>query len=118
MVLTGFWSKQKTLLLVAIILLGTTAFALVGGSISGTIKDSTGGVIPGAKVTVINTALRTEFTTITNEKGYFSFLNLAVGRYDLSVELTGFKPQKRAGLGIDVDTALEVNMNLEVGDIS
>src|SRR5712692_10490401 len=78
----------------AILLAAVAAWAAVGGSISGTVKDSTGGVIPGAMVTVTNVALRTEFKTMTDGRGYFSFPNLAVGRYDLTIEMGGFKPQK------------------------
>src|SRR6516165_4605170 len=100
------------------IFLATTAFAPVGGSISGTVKDTTGGVIPGAMVTVTNSSIRTEFKTITDAKGYFSFPNLAVGTWDLSIELTGFKPQKKAGLVIDVNTALEVNATLDVESVT
>src|SRR5215467_13081825 len=101
-----------------IVLLATSILAAVGGSITGTIKDSTGGVIPGAMITVTNTAVRTEFKTVTDARGYFSFPNLAVGTYDLSIELAGFKPQKKNGLVIDVNTALEVNATLEVSAVT
>src|SRR6516164_2901327 len=118
MVLKGFMSKRKALPLLALMFLATTAFALVGGSISGTIKDTTGGVIPGAMVTVTNSAIRTEFKTVTDSKGYFSFPNLAVGTWDLSIESTGFKPQKKSGLVIDVNTALEVNATLDIENVT
>src|SRR5262249_52220159 len=101
-----------------VVLLATFMFAAVGGSISGTIKDSTGGVIPGAMVTVTNSSIRTEFKTITDARGYFSFPNLAVCTWNLSIEPTGFKPQKKSGLIIDVNTALEVNATLEVESVS
>src|SRR6267143_4880039 len=80
--------------------LALTAWAAVGGSISGTVKDLTGGVIPGAMVTVTNVSLRTEFKTMTDARGYFSFPNLAVGRYDLMVAMGGFKPQRKNGFVI------------------
>src|SRR5215831_13449709 len=109
-----FRAAKASLLGFIIIFLATAAFAAVGGSISGTIKDSTGGVIPGAMVTITNSSIRTEFKTMTDARGYFSFPNLAVGTWDLSLEATGFKPQKKAGLVIDVNTALEVNATLDV----
>lgn len=108
----------RCLMLAIITALAVTSWAAVGGSISGTVKDSTGGVIPGAMVTVTNTALRSEFKTTTDARGYFSFPNLAVGRYDLTIEASGFKLQRKNGLVIDVNTALEVNASLEVGDIT
>jgi hypothetical protein len=102
----------------AVLCFALTAWSAVGGSISGTVKDVTGGVIPGAMVTATNVALRTEFKTMTDARGFFSFPNLAVGRYDLTIELSGFKPQKKNGLVIDVGTALELSTALEVGDIT
>src|SRR5215467_10603933 len=101
-----------------IVLLATSILAAVGGSISGTVKDTTGGVIPGAMVTVTNSSIRTEFKTMTDARGYFSFPNLAVGTWDLSIESTGFKPEKKRGLVIDVNTALEVNATLDVQSVS
>src|SRR5215831_8128411 len=89
-----------TLLLATIFLFPTAVNAAVGGSISGTIKDATGGVVPGAMIAVTNSSLRTEFRTTTDARGYFSFPNLAVGAYDLSIEASGFKSQKRTGLVI------------------
>src|SRR5215471_196530 len=113
-----FRAAKASLLGCIIIFLATAAFGAVGGSISGTIKDSTGGVIPGAMVTVTNSSIRTEFKTMTDARGSFSFPNLAVGSWDLSIETTGFKPEKKRGLVIDVNTALEVNATLEVQNVT
>jgi hypothetical protein len=114
----SFCKRLPLLLLLALLFSTGTILAAVGGSISGTIKDSTAAVIPGAMVTVTNVALRTEFKTTTDAKGYFSFPNLAVGRYDLVIELPGFKSQKKTGLVIDVNTALEVSAALELADVT
>ena len=101
-----------------ILVLSSVASAWVGGSISGTVKDSSGGVIPGATVTVTNTALGTEFKVVTDARGYYSFPNLAVGKYELNVDASGFKPQKKTGLVLDVDGAIEVTTSLEVRDVT
>src|SRR4051812_865546 len=76
------------------------ASAQAGGSIAGTIKDSTGGVIPGATVTLTNTAIGTAFMAITDAQGVYSFPNVPVGRYDLAINLDGFKPVRRPGLAV------------------
>ena len=60
--------------------------------------------MPGATVTLMNTALGTMFTTITDGQGLYSFPKLPVGRYDLTSDLDGFKPQKRAGIAVDADS--------------
>ena len=53
---------------------------------------------------------------LTDAQGHYSFPNLPVGRYDLTVTLDGFKPQKRTGLAVDADSALQIDLTLEVGE--
>src|SRR5262244_2954485 len=65
----------------------TPARAQVGGSISGTIKDPSGGVIPGVTVTATNTTLGTMFNTITDGQGLYSFPKLPVARYELTMQI-------------------------------
>jgi hypothetical protein len=96
--------------------LSAVADAQVGGSLSGTIKDSTGGVIPGATVSATNTAIGTELNSVTDAQGHYSFPNVPVGRYDLTVTLEGFKPLKRSGLAVDADSRLQIDATLEVGE--
>ncbi len=94
----------------------TFASAQVGGSVSGTIKDPSGAVVPGVSVTATNTVLGTEFNTVTDGQGYYSFPKLPVGRYDLTMLLDGFKPQKRTAIQIDADAAIQINATLELGE--
>jgi hypothetical protein len=75
------------------------AHAQVGGSLSGTIKDSTGGVIPGATVSIANSAIGTALNSVTDTQGHYSFPDIPVGRYDLTVTLEGFKPQAKLSAG-------------------
>jgi carboxypeptidase family protein len=56
-------------------------------SISGTVKDQQGGVMPGVTVTVTNTQTQQLQTTITNGTGFYTFPNLLPGRYDIAAEL-------------------------------
>ncbi len=90
--------------------------AQVAGSISGTVKDASGGVMPGASVTATNTALGTQTSTTTDARGLYALPKLSVGRYDLLVQIDGFKAHRRAGLSVDADGALQVNVVLEVGE--
>src|SRR5262245_3288864 len=104
-----FRSVSLFLVPAIIVLLVTTAFGAVGGSISGTVKDQTGGVIPGVMLTLTNMALGTQFKTTTDAQGLFTFPSLPVGRYDLTIEAVGFTAQKKPGLVVDADSALQVN---------
>ncbi len=91
------------------------ASAQVGGSLSGVVKDTTGGVLPGVAVTATNTALGTMFSTVTDAQGLYSFPKLPVGRYDVTLQLDGFQTQKRTGIQVDADSAIQINVTLEVG---
>jgi hypothetical protein len=109
-----------SLFYVALILIyiAEPAAAQVGGSLSGTVKDPSGGVVPGVSVTATNTVLNTMFNTVTDGQGLYSFPKLAVGKYDLTLQIEGFKPQKRTGIQVDADSALQINATLELGEQS
>src|SRR5690242_5714368 len=109
--------RRRVILLFITTIVGTSALASaqVGGTLSGIVKDPSGGVMPGVSVTATNTVLGTTFTTVTDNQGLYSFPKLAVGRYDLTLQIEGFKPQKRAGIQIDADAALQINATLELG---
>ena len=88
------------------------------GSISGVVLDVSGGVVPGASAILRNSDTGIEGTSSTNDDGFYVFTAVPVGRYEIEVSHSGFKPYKRTGLVIDVDTALEVDIQLEVGERS
>src|SRR5258708_7174170 len=96
----------------------TVAVGQVGGSLSGAIKDPSGAVVPGVTVTATNTTLGTIFTTTTDGQGLYSFPKLPVGRYDVTMQLDGFKPQKHVGIQVDADSALQINATLQLGEQS
>jgi Carboxypeptidase regulatory-like domain len=102
----------------ALVCSSVSLWAAANGSFSGTLVDPSGAVVPGAKVTVVNTALKSEYKAISNGRGFYSFPTLPVGHYDLAIEATGFKTQKKTNLTIDTDAALRLDMMLAVGQQS
>ena len=92
--------------------------AQVGGSLSGTVTDWTGGVVPGVNVTATNAALGTMSSTVTNGQGLYSFPKLPVARYDVTLQIEGFKAQQRTGIQVDADSAIRINVTLELGEQS
>ena len=106
--------------IVAILLLFScgSLWAQTGGSISGTVKDPTGGAIPDTAVIARNVDTQVGQTVNTNAEGFFAFPTLAVGHYELETFRPGFKPYKRTGLAVDVNTKLQVDIELEVGEQS
>ncbi|HXW93858.1 MAG TPA: carboxypeptidase-like regulatory domain-containing protein [Terriglobales bacterium] len=93
-------------------------WAAANGSLSGTLKDQTGAVVSGATITLVNTALKSEYQVVSNAQGFYSFPALPVGHYDVTIEAVGFKTQKRSGLIIDIDAALNLDATLTIGDRS
>src|SRR5262252_1369315 len=91
------------------------ASAQAGGGVSGIIKDPSGAVVPGVTVTLVNAALGTPFVATSDGQGAYAFPNVPVGRYDLVVNLHGFKPVRRTNLAIDINARLQVDVTLELG---
>jgi hypothetical protein len=90
----------------------TVLWAFAGGTLSGTLRDPSGAVIPGADLTLTNTALKSEFKATSDAQGFYSFQSLAVGGYDLTIEAPGFQAQKKTGITMDADAAVRVDVAL------
>ena len=72
-------------------LAGTAVAQEARGTITGTVRDASKGVIPGASVTITNVAMGTSVPVTTNEVGWFQATYLIPGTYRVAVELSGFK---------------------------
>src|SRR5947209_6017877 len=105
---------------VAYILLINTgaAFAqLPTATILGTVRDSSGGVIPGADVAAKNIETGQSRTTISAEDGSYRFPALPVGNYEVRAELAGFQAVVRNGLTLTVGRDAVVNFTLQPGSL-
>jgi Carboxypeptidase regulatory-like domain len=98
--------------------LTVSLWAAANGSLSGTLNDPSGGVVTGATVALVNIALKSQFKAISDGQGFYSFPNLPVGHYDMTVGAAGFKTQKKTNLTIDTDSALSVDVVLQIGQQS
>jgi hypothetical protein len=94
----------------------TLALAGVGGSISGTVKDSTGAVVSGAAITATNTSNGVRNTATSDDHGFYTFPLLPVGRYDVAIDHAGFKPYHRIGIALDSDGAILIDVVLQLGE--
>lgn len=97
--------------------LANQAAASPVGSIAGSVKDSTGGMVPRAKLTLTNTATNAQTNSLSNANGEFQFLQLAPSTYTLVAEAPGFKKVSTSVL-VEVDQITHVDVNLEVGSVS
>jgi hypothetical protein len=112
---SSIWASLLVFVLVAC---PDRSWAAANGSLSGTLKDQSGAVIQGATVTLVNVALKSTFTFVSNPQGSYSFPTLPVGHYDMTIEATGFKTQKKTGITIDTDAALTLDVVLQIGEQS
>src|SRR3954470_15396554 len=89
--------------------------AQVNATLTGTVADASGALIPGVEVTAknINTGITT--TGVTNETGAFSFLSLQPGTYTLTADLAGFQTAKYENLDLGQGQAVRQNFTLKVG---
>jgi len=87
-------------------------------SLGGTVMDSTGGVTPGAQVTVRN--VETSFTqnSTSDATGAFLFSRLPVGKYELTVKKEGFTTYVQEGLILTVNQSASQNVTLQVGQVT
>jgi hypothetical protein len=90
----------------------TAQTSRIGATIQGTVTDSSGGVIPEAKVTLRNTLTNQSRNMETNEQGFFRADQLAVGLYEIRVEQTGFAPYRQAGIQLSLGQTVSLNVVL------
>lgn len=88
------------------------------GSVAGTVTDSTGAVVPGTAVTLTNLATTDKRTASTDDAGLYRFVNLVPGRYRAEAEKTGFKRFVREPVVVEVETAVRIDVAMEVGETS
>ena len=88
------------------------------GQIAGIVKDQTGGVIPGATVTVTNVQTRLARTIATDVTGYYIFTALAPGAYDVEVSLEGFKKWTQSNVKLDAAAKVVLDVTLQTGGLS
>ena len=94
---------------------GRAAAQEARGTIVGTVIDASKGVLPGASVTVTNTAMGTDVAIVTNDEGFFQAPYLIPGNYRVTVELSGFKRLVREGIEVRVGDRLALELALEIG---
>lgn len=87
-------------------------------TILGTVQDSSGSVIGGAKVTLSNTRTGVTSETVTTSSGDYVFPLIDVGEYTVSVEQSGFKSASRTNVLVQINEKVRADFKLEVGQVS
>ncbi|MGH9446939.1 MAG: carboxypeptidase regulatory-like domain-containing protein, partial [Terriglobia bacterium] len=88
------------------------------GAVVGTVKDQSGAVVPGARVTLTNEATAYTISTKTETNGSYIFTPVKVGVYTVSVQLTGFRKELRSHVAVNIQQQVLVNFTLQPGVIT
>ncbi len=113
--------RWKQAVLAVLLLIGCDIRLLAQGGIaqiSGTIKDSSGGVIPGAFVSATNERNGAVRTVVTNDQGNFVIPSLQPSTYTVKASAQGFATAETKGLAVQAGTSTAINLVLEPGGIS
>ena len=110
----------RSFLSVVVVLLLTVGAAgqSTTGTITGTVSDVSGAVLPGVEVTVINEGTNLTRNLITNESGNYTAPQLPIGRYRVEALLPGFQTAVQSGIGLNVDQRARIDLVLQVGQVT
>ncbi len=84
----------------------------------GTVSDTTGAVVPGAKVNLLRIQTGERRTAVTDGSGNYSFPLIEIGDYTVSIEMQGFKSQTKTGIHVEYQQKARVNVELDIGATS
>ena len=88
------------------------------GSIAGSVKDQTGALVSGAKLTLTSISTNAKIGAISDSNGSFQFLQLAPAVYSLQVEANGFKKVVVDSVVVEVDQITHVDATLQIGSVA
>jgi hypothetical protein len=120
----GFCCQSRRWWTTLLLLIFTLAFTGWGnaqisrGSITGTVTDTSGGVIPGVAVTVKNTATGETYAGTTNGTGAYRIPELPIGDYSVSFKMKGYQSVNRTDIGVKIGQNVEMDQSLTVGQTS
>jgi Ca-activated chloride channel family protein len=95
---------------------GTFGAVVQGGTLSGTVTDTTGAIIPGVTVSATNTESGDVKTVLTNASGIYTFVGLTPGPYRLNATLTGFQTAILVNINLGSAESQRVNIAMTIGD--
>src|SRR3984893_13688591 len=91
---------------------------VAGGTISGTVTDSSGRVINNVEITITNVATGVTREITTNDEGFYSAPNLLPGTYEAKFAAKGFRTEARKGIELTVGASVALDQALRVGSIA
>jgi len=112
------WASVRWLLAAAAVCAASPAFAQVASArLTGAVVDQAGAAVPGASVTIVESATNRTRVVTTTRGGIYSAAGLAPGEYRVEVALEGFKTIRRSGVAIATGETARIDFVLAVGDV-
>jgi hypothetical protein len=102
---------------VCLTLIGSAAAQSDRGTIAGSILDSSGAVVGGASITITGVDTGSTYKTVSTPEGVYRVADIQTGRYNVTVEATGFKVSQQKGVLVQISTVSALNVTLEPGDV-
>jgi hypothetical protein len=87
------------------------------GTITGSVVDTSGAIVPTAKVTLTNPATGQKLTVETNSEGAYTFLSLTAGRYSVTAEKEGFRKAEAPNVVVQVNTTSRLDIHMQLGAV-
>jgi hypothetical protein len=113
----GSWARLAVWIL-CLAMVGTAAAQSDRGSIAGSVADSTGAEVAGAAITIKGVDTGSVYKTVSGSTGSYRINDVAIGRYDVTVEAKGFKTSLQQGVVIQISTVAALNVTLQPGSVT
>jgi hypothetical protein len=110
--------RRAGLIAIAMMVCALSAYAAITGTISGTVTDPSGAVIPQITVVVLNEQTGVSSTVHTDSKGFFSFPALNVGLYTVTASAQGFGAFSETHIKVDTNASIRTDIKLKVGSVA
>ena len=111
-----FWAHLAVGVVALMLAFATLAVAQSDrGTITGTVADPTGAVVPGASIVLTNVGTQTKLSSVTTSTGNFTIASVPAGMYELSVSSAGFSKYVETGIQVQVALTNRVDVVLKVG---
>ena len=115
----SFKRGRLALLLLLLCLIASIASAQIrSGTITGTVQDVTGAVVPGVEVMLTNQDTNISDTTTTTATGQYTFPYLPAGTYTVAISSEGFSPYRQTDIDLANAQTVRINVNLQVGAVA
>lgn len=86
--------------------------------IVGTVRDSTGAVVPGVEILITHLQTNRQHMAVTNDRGRYRSIPLPIGEYQVDAQLPGFKRSVRTGIVLEIEQHAVIDLVLEVGEVT